>query len=288
MIFRAVFCDIDGTLLDSSHRLRPATARRVGALHSGGVPFILVSARSPGGVFPVQRELRISGPIVCYGGALVLDGAGHAVHSLTMDAPRTLGIKKRILSAWPDTVVSVYSGDNWFVDDRADPRVVREAGITGAVPTEAGMDALGKQVSAAHKIFCVGSPEDVSTMEAAIAGENPDLAVIKSNPRYLEIMNGNATKANALAYLCRAMRISPAETVAFGDNFNDLDMLESAGLGIAMGNAPIEVKNRAAKVTADNDGEGVLLALDSLKFKQLPNSVRFERASFNRRDCHTG
>ncbi len=282
MIFRAVFCDIDGTLLDSSHKLRPATVRAVNSLCTGGVAFILVSARSPGGIFPVQGELGISGPIVCYGGALVLDKAGRAVHSLAMDIQKALDIKRRIRSAWPGVAASVYADDNWFVDDRADPRISAEADITGAVPTEIRMDELEKAAPEAHKIFCVGSPDDVSAMEDELSREHPDLAVIKSNPRYLEIMNGSATKSNALAYLCQAMRISPAETVAFGDNFNDLDMLENAGLGIAMGNAPEAVKNRAGRVTSANDDEGVLLALNSLDFGQLSNSTRFERATFKR------
>ena len=146
MTFRAVFCDIDGTLLDSTHALRPATASAVNALHASGVPFILVSARSPSGVLPIQKNLGISGPIVCYGGALVMNETGDPVHSLAMDMHRVTGIKRRIRISWPDITATVYSNDNWFVDDRTDPRVVTEADITGAGPTEISSDAMERDI----------------------------------------------------------------------------------------------------------------------------------------------
>ena len=60
------------------------------------------------------------------------------------------------------------------------------------------------------------------------------------------------------------MGISPQNTVAFGDNYNDVVMLLAAGLGIAMGNAPDEVKKQADEITADNDHEGLLLSLNRL------------------------
>ena len=57
--FKAVFSDIDGTLLNDGHRVTPATARRIRSLARGGVPFILVSARMPSGIFPIQEELGV-------------------------------------------------------------------------------------------------------------------------------------------------------------------------------------------------------------------------------------
>lgn len=282
MIFRAVFCDIDGTLLDTSHKVRPATAKAIQTLHAGGVPFIPVSARSPCGILPIQRELGITGPIVCYSGALVVDEKGRSVHSLAVETSRAVEIKRRVRELWPNAVSTVYAHGDWFVDDNTDPRIVLEEKITGVVATQVSPDALSEKTTEAHKIFCVGSPDEILAMEETLARENSDLAVLKSDPRFLEIMHGNATKANALKYLCQAMRLSPADVVAFGDNFNDVDMLEAAGLGVAMGNAPDYVKSRADLVTADNDQEGVLLALNSLNFEKLPNSVRFERALFKK------
>lgn len=280
MAFRAIFCDIDGTLLDSAHALRPATASRVREVHEAGTPFILVSARSPSGIFHIQERIGIKSPIVGYGGALVLDDERTPVHSLDIDMRRVVAMKERIRADWPGVLGTVYCRDNWFVDDATHPKIVREAEITGAPACEIAPADLPARENVAHKIFCVGDPADILDMEARLSRENPDLAVIKSDPKYLEITNEKATKANALKYLCQAMRLSPAEVVAFGDNYNDVGMLECAGLGIAMQNAPDEVRRRADKVTASNDDEGVRQALEWLPLGPLSHSVRFERAMF--------
>ncbi len=280
MIWQAVFCDIDGTLLDSRHQLPPATAAKIRAVSDSGTPFILVSARSPGGVFPIQDRIGIRRPLVCYGGALVLGKDRQPAHSLGLDPSRVAALKERILAGWPDAAPTVYSYDNWYVESAADPRIILEAEITGAVPTEATSDQLGRMETEAHKLFCIASPDHIEEMHAVLAAENPDLAVTRSSPIFLEVTNGLATKANAVRYLCQAMRLSPADAVAFGDNYNDVDMLECVGLGIAMANAPEEVRARARRVTAGNDEEGVRLALEELEFQPVTNSVRFERAFF--------
>lgn len=277
--YRAVFCDIDGTLIDTRHRLSPATARKVKAINDAGTPFVLISARSPSSIFPIQDEIGIRAPIVCYGGALVLDKDRRPVHGLGLEADVVVEIKRYVADAWPRVTTTVYSHDNWIVDDAGHPRVVREEEITGAVPTQA--DAREALAGAeAHKVFCMGDPDVIIELEKDLAPRYPHLAVIKSYPTFLEVMNGAVTKARAVGYLCQAMRIEPGDAVAFGDNYNDISMLEAVGLGIAMGNAPEEVRRRADRVTADNDHEGVLRALETLSFQAMNNSVRFERAGF--------
>jgi HAD-superfamily hydrolase, subfamily IIB len=277
MAFHAVFCDIDGTLLDNRHQVRPRTRDKILSLHKSGTPFILVSARNPEGVYCVQDEVGIQAPVVCYGGALVLDVEKKPVRSIGFGMLKAIALKKRIASAWKGVTVTVYSYDHWFVDDLEDPRVVTEAGITGAVPTEIDAESLATHPEDAHKMLCIGDPADILAMEESLCDEYPDLVMIKSSPIFLEVMNSQVNKSGALKYLCQAMRISPAEVVAFGDNYNDMDMLESAGMGIAMGNAPNAVKKIADRTTLDNDSEGVSEALDSLQFKPMTNSIRFIR-----------
>lgn len=278
MAFQAVFCDIDGTLLDEQRTVRPRTKEKILSLHKAGTPFILVSARNPEGVYRVQDAIGIQAPVVCYGGALVLDVEKKPVHSIGFGMQKAIGVKKRIASAWKDVTVTVYSYNNWFVDNSGDPRVVAEAGITGAIPQEITLEALAAHPEDAHKMLCIGDPVDILAMEEVLCGEYPDLAMIKSAPYFLEIMHCQVKKSHALKYLCQAMRITPTDVVAFGDNYNDMDMLECAGMGIAMGNAPDAVKKIADRTTLDNDNKGVCEALDSLQFKPMTNSVRFEKA----------
>ena len=70
--YSLVFIDIDGTLLDSNHQVMPKTKQILNRLEKRGIPIILCSARSPGGVETVEKQAGIHGPIVCYGGSLIL------------------------------------------------------------------------------------------------------------------------------------------------------------------------------------------------------------------------
>ena len=76
-------------------------------------------------------------------------------------------------------------------------------------------------------------------------------------------MAGGIHKARAVEWLCRFWGISPRETLAFGDNYNDLEMLQLCR-GAAMGNAPEEIRQKAEYVTADHDHDGIYRLLKEL------------------------
>lgn len=75
-------------------------------------------------------------------------------------------------------------------------------------------------------------------------------------------MHKSATKGSAVRFLEDYFGVQTNEVIAFGDNFNDLDMLEHAGLGVAMGNAPNEIKQAANVVTVTNNEDGLALILE--------------------------
>jgi Cof subfamily protein (haloacid dehalogenase superfamily) len=83
---------------------------------------------------------------------------------------------------------------------------------------------------------------------------------------FKELVHCNTYKTNAIKNVLTQFNIQPSEMIAIGDYYNDIDMLEFAGLGIAMGNAPEEVKSRADHVTRSNDEDGVYYALENLLF----------------------
>ena len=78
----------------------------------------------------------------------------------------------------------------------------------------------------------------------------------------LEIMENGVTKGSAVRTLCELKNIPISETVAFGDNYNDLDMLNTVGLPFLMGNAPEDLKKLVPNVTSDNNSEGIFKGLE--------------------------
>ena len=84
-----VFSDVDGTLLDSGHRIGSYTARAIAGLRERGVPFVIVSARGPSGIYPIFHRYGFRAPIISYSGALVLDEEGRMLFRCRSDgAPR--------------------------------------------------------------------------------------------------------------------------------------------------------------------------------------------------------
>lgn len=262
---RIVLTDVDGTLLDSAHRVSPRTAQVVREVVAGGVPFVLASGRYVGALRTVQRELGIEGPLVTCGGALVLDERGNALLSKTIDLDRACELKERIERELPDITVAGYGMDVWAVDDREDPRTVREERIVGAASVEEPLDVAFADLGGVHKLLLIGESETMAQVRDRVAAMAPDLTVMLSSPMLCEVMAADVSKAEGVRVICGHYGLDPAQAVVFGDSFNDIEMLDAVPNSYAMANAPEAVRVRAASVTAyDNDHDGLVRELEGL------------------------
>ncbi|MCI9067231.1 MAG: HAD family phosphatase [Lachnospiraceae bacterium] len=262
--YRAVFCDIDGTLLTRDHRVTPDTAKKVRELSEGGIPFVLTSSRMPAAIYPIQEEIGFRGPVISYGGGLVLDEDRRPLASIGLSQSLAAELWKEFPPETEESCFCAYSGDLWMVTDRRHPLVRAEEEITSVCAAEGTWGELLSGAAPIHKLWGVGPEELLDETAERLRERFPQCIFCKSAPHLLEIMDGRASKSQAVHILCREWGISPAQTVSFGDNYNDVDMLRAAGHGVAMGNAPEAVKAAASEVTEDNDHEGLLLALNRL------------------------
>jgi len=279
MQYKMVFCDIDGTLIDSAHRISQGTRQKVQELDRAGIPFILVSARMPSGIYSLQRELGIIAPIVCYSGALILNSGGSPVKSIGIDREKAIIIDAFIKSEWSHVCCSAYCYDDWISDNIHDKWIIQEQSITTSVPIEGKIADLIPQKGYVHKLMCLGEAETISDLNNALKERFSGLSVYRSKDTYLEIMDGAVSKSDAVKYLCKEFDIPIEATVSFGDNFNDVDMLLTTGTCFAMGNAPAEVKRQARNVTLDNDHDGVVIGLKQLNFAEKRNNICLHNAS---------
>jgi len=261
--YRMIFSDIDGTLLNSNHEISQGTIESVQNLH---LPFILVSARMPVGILPLQEKLNINEPLICFSGALVLgaaqaDGSREVLHNKALKSKDVREIYTVITDKFPNVSFSAYNKDNWFVPSLEDEWIIQEREIAGthAQPFNFTNDILPTTI---NKLLCMGPPEAINSLESELKNNHPDITVYKSKPTYLEIMAQNVLKSSAIEILIKASGVAKEEIVAIGDNYNDIDMLRFAGLGVAMGNAPDEVKSAADIVTLSNDEDGLKVVLE--------------------------
>lgn len=264
--YSLVFLDIDGTLVDSRFRISANTKRLLGRLEKRGVPVILCSARNPSGVELAESQAGLHGPIVCYVGSLVLDTERRILLDTGIPAETAVRFKRYAAERFPGLFVSTYLYDVWLVDDGEDPLVRRDAEILRHEPLVGDLETAAQTMHHAHKLLCVGPPGQLLALQSQAAPLFPELQLLRSGTEYLEVLQTGVSKRAAMELLRAHYHVSREATVACGDHFVDLEMLRCAGLGVAMGNAPEEVKAAADWVTASNDDEGVYIALKNLKF----------------------
>lgn len=259
-----VFTDVDGTLVDNNHHPMAACAATIQRV-AGLVPLCLVSARSPEGLYPIQEQLGFSGPLACFSGAYVLDHEGRELYSSVIPTAEALEIKRYLEKELPDVVTGTYGFHEWIVDDRSDPRVVREEWFVQAQSRESRDLAGTFGERGVHKFLLMGEPASIVEAQRTVSERYPHLNVVRSNDILCEVMNGDASKSNAIAVLCEHYGMGRDVSVAFGDGPNDIDMLEAVGCSYAMANAEDVVKAAASEVLPwTNEECGVARMLDVL------------------------
>lgn len=267
--------DIDGTLVDSKMQISANTKRLLKRLEKRGVPIVLCSARAPRGVELVERQAGLNGPIVCFGGSLILDENRDILEDKGIGRETAVRFKRFAADAFPGITVCSYMYDVWLVDDLSDGniRLLMERG-PGGTAIVGSLEAALRAGTHAHKLMCVGPPQSILDIQAAARREFPDLESIRSGSVFLEVLCKDASKLTAMERIRDHYHIDSEEIVAIGCRYMDIDMLRGAGLGIAMGNAPEEVKRAAKKITTSNEEDGVYFALRSLRFAPPENTVK--------------
>ena len=247
---RLVAADLDGTLLDEEHRLRPSTVRAVQVLARIGIPTVLATGRMFCSALPFARELGLTGPVVAYQGALIREAVGgRTIHH----DPLPLDLALEIL----DFLEPEEWSTNLYVDDTLFVERPSEATRRYERLSAMSIHPVGRLTeflaAPATKIGVGAEPHEVDELSERLrAYFGRRLNIVKTWPFYLEMTNPTASKSRALELLGAQMGFVAAEVLAFGDSYNDADMLDWAGTGVAMGDAPDVVK-----AAADETCEGV-------------------------------
>ncbi|MBT1707551.1 Cof-type HAD-IIB family hydrolase [Fulvivirgaceae bacterium PWU5] len=265
---RAVCADIDGTLLDSRRELSPRTIATIGRIKAT-IPVILASSRMPAAMRHLQQELGITNhPLICYNGGYVLrqDGAQPEVLDSVV-IPVSICREILRLTTGSTLHVSLYEQDNWYAPgyDKWTEREARITKVTPQIDVAANVLPRWEQVgTGAHKVMCMGPEEEISTLQEALErGFSTAVHAYRSKSTYLEIAPRAISKASAMELVLKiCYGLNASNALAFGDNYNDMDMLASAGWGIAVANAREEVKVLAKEITEANIDDGVAQAIE--------------------------
>jgi Cof subfamily protein (haloacid dehalogenase superfamily) len=264
--YKIVFSDIDGTLLNKDRELSPLTLQVIRQLQKE-VPVVLISSRMPQAMQYLQQELHIAHqPLICYNGAqVIIDGEIRSSKEIPWQTIDALHTFNKTL----DCHLSVYNDTDWFVPtmDFWAKREENNTKVTPVVrPLAEVLQDWEPSEKGAHKIQCMGEPEKIDAIEKFLAGHFPgQLHLYRSKDTYLEIANKDVSKLTAIKLLLSShFKFSLEESIAFGDNYNDYEMLKAVGLGIAVGNAKTEILEIAKQVAKHGKEDGVAISLQQL------------------------
>jgi Cof subfamily protein (haloacid dehalogenase superfamily) len=253
--YRLVVMDLDGTARSRRLGITDGVREAIAVARARSARVCLATGRMWRSAEPWVRALGVDPPAILYNGGQVLDFAsGQTLYERrlpTADARAALGLIRRD----PDVQPHLY------VDDRV--LVERFHPLTEAYAADDGLTAdvvpSFEPFLAAdpHKILVIGPRERIEALQRAVLGAGLPVHAVQSEPIYLEILPRGVSKGEALRAMLNMLRLEARETIAIGDNWNDVEMIEAAGLGVAMGHAPEGVRARADYVCGNADEEGV-------------------------------
>ncbi|ALJ04354.1 haloacid dehalogenase [Pseudalgibacter alginicilyticus] len=266
MQYKLICSDIDGTLLNKDRELSQVTIAEIQRISP--IPFILISSRMPSAMRHLQVEIgNLNTPLIAYNGGYIVNN--DTVLESTFISNKIL---ETIILKCKNTSIhlSLYHADEWYVP-ALDYWAKREYNNTKVMPVVKSNNAVLKtwikEKKGAHKIMCMGDEKEIDTLYKNLEMEcRDDIMLYRSKSTYIEISQKSISKKTAIESLIKNCysEISMENIIAFGDNYNDVEMLKSVGMGVAVANANDAVMKIANKITDTNKNDGVAKAIKDL------------------------
>lgn len=256
MTFRPklVALDVDGTLVDERNAISPATAEAVLALVNAGIPVVISTGRAVPGAVEVCNRLELpDGLAVCSNGAVLVGYRPvEVIHAVTFDASEAV---HRVLTEVPDAFVAVEEIGVGYRVNQPFP----SGEITGSITIEDTDSLISEPVT---RVIIRAPSHDPREFHELVEG----LGLTETNyyigyTAWLDLAPLGVSKASGMQRVADRLGVDPADVLAVGDGFNDVEMLQWAGRGVAMGHAPDHLKDAADAVTGTVAEDGLAMEL---------------------------
>ncbi len=251
---KLVALDVDGTIVDERNTLTPAVRESVRALRDRGIEVVISTGRAIPGVLDVVEKLGLEGRhAIASNGAVVFSYPPVEIeHTVTFDASEAV---RRVLAEMPDAIVAVEELGTGYRVSRPFPT----GEINGTIVVEDVESLIAEPVVRVIIRSPDHAPEEFGEIVRGLGLD--DTSYYIGYDAWLDLAPQGVSKAYGLQVLCDRLGVDRAEVLAVGDGNNDVEMLEWAGRGVAMGQAPDAVKAVADDVTGSIDEDGLVAEL---------------------------
>lgn len=261
---KCISIDLDGTLLNSQHEISVENVKALNELRDLGHCLILNTGRAYADVIKLKAVQNMEIPIFCINGSVLYSETREMLYEATL----TNSTYKNIFSILKGLGVGilVYTNYGGF-PSTLPPLHGKSKQELDTLFQEFDYDEiLRKENLKIYKLIALVHPDElekIAEVKAALTG-NFDISIASSFPNNVEVTSNEAHKGKALLRYQQMMDLSFDEIIAFGDGGNDLAQFEVATTSVAMGNAPVQVQQKADIITKTNDEDGFAYAVREL------------------------
>lgn len=259
MVIKLIAVDLDGTLLNSEHKISDYNYKILKEAEKNGIKVIISTGRLYSSLYKYKKELELKTPVICYNGAKAVDGiTDETLFEVNLDEK----ITRRIIEIARENNIhlNLFQDEKWYIEaTREEVEIYGNA--SGLEYHLLNFDNINN--IKATKVMFVGENVRLKEIEKIIKSEFENQVYSAfSKPYFLEILDKKVSKGAALEKISKMLNIDRAEIMAFGDGYNDIEMLEFAGVGVVMGNSPEELKLMFENIadSCNNDGVGKFIA----------------------------
>jgi hypothetical protein len=261
-LIKAIASDLDRTLIGEDYELHARTLSAIAAARAAGIQFVIVTGRMYRSVLPYLQRAGIDDLVVCYQGAIVADPvSGRFLRHVTIP----LELARETIAAVEREGFQL----NCYVDDNLYVAKMTPEAHSYAEHQRIPIDTVGELrewlPSPPTKLVVIGEPTALDGLALRLREQfDGRLYISKSLPFFLELASPEVSKGAGLGFVAEQLGFTAAETVAFGDGENDVELLDWAGYSVAVANADAKALERANFVCPPVQEEGVAQVIEAM------------------------
>ncbi|MCH5155352.1 MAG: excinuclease ABC subunit UvrC [Clostridiales bacterium] len=284
--YKLIAADMDGTLLNDELKISQANMDAISKFRAAGGIFTLATGRAPCGVQKYVQPIGLDGSpvmIICNIGGTIADSVTFKPVKI-FPMPKKTAASLVAFLAENTRLVMAYAEDGLKISARSDlsDMYCTKVGIDFEEKPELTDYVMSPDVNI-QKVMAILDERSLKAVMQTLADKFPELNSMQSTapflqtlkkdgedfmPAMIECIPRGVDKAEGIKYVADCYGIPMSQVMTFGDSFNDIAMLKSAGLGVAMGNAKAQVKEVADYITDTNNADGVAKAINIFCFEQ--------------------
>jgi Cof subfamily protein (haloacid dehalogenase superfamily) len=263
---KLIAVDVDGTLLNSKHKLSERNEAALRKAIAQGIEVVLATGKTRNSTMQYIEKLAMNAHGIYLQGLAIYDGEGKIHWQQTLDP----ALARQVITFAEDRGFTIIAYSGMRILTRARNAQMYDGMVKYHEPMPEEVGPLQNILNSMeiHKLMAIGEPQAIKALRWQLSLQLGTAArlVQAGVPEMVEILPPNGSKGTALKQLLKHLQIAPENVLAIGDAENDIEMIQLAGVGVAMGHAAQNVKDAANYVTGSNDEDGFAQALEKFVF----------------------